>query len=296
MGSKEMGLAVLEAIAAAGDDVELAGVIAYNDEDDPRSRLPEFERAAESAGVAFATASSAAQVTEAVSSLTRDAVIVCGWYRSIPVEELEPRFFGFHSSPLPRYRGGAPLVWQIIEGEPEIAISMFELVPGLDEGGIVAQASRPFGERETISDALAWATVAAVELTERHVAEVADGSVRLTPQDHSQASYCSQRLPVDGRIDWTQPARAIHDFVRAQTSPYPGAFARTEDGETVRIWRTEPDERPYLGPPGAVVERNGDGVVVTCGEGAIRVLEAGRNGSDPEPAVALFPDLSVRLS
>ena len=296
VGSKDIGLGVLETILRTVGAEQVVGVLAADDREDPRTRLGAFEALANDDGLEFATAAGVTGLVDAVERWNPAITIVSGWYRRIPVEELgQTKFFGFHASPLPRYRGGAPLVWQIIEGEDEIGASMFELVEGLDEGGIVAQRRRPFLIDETIADALDWARDVCMEMTAEQIEALVEGTAILAAQDHSQATYCSQRQPGDGRIDWTQPAERLHDFVRAQTRPYPGAFTITENGETLRVWTSALESRPYLGPPGAIVERDEGRALVTCGSGALWLIEVEAEGLGPAPAAEVLESLGRRL-
>lgn len=297
LGSKDAGLRVLAALVDV-PDADIVGIACPDDRADDRSRLAAFDESAARHSVPLAVVNRAADLEACLEAWRPALVIVCGWYQRIPVERHPSiAFFGFHASPLPRYRGGAPLPWQIINGEPSLGLSFFELTAGLDEGRIVAQAQRPLGPDDTIADALAWVEACAPALLAEHAGALMSGDAELREQDGTLASYCSQRTPADGLIDWRAPAQRVHDFVRAQTRPYPGAFTRLPDGRVLRLWRTAVDARSYLGPPGAVAERHADRVVVTCGEGAIAVLEAEVDG-EPAPAAVrdLLSSLSLRLS
>jgi methionyl-tRNA formyltransferase len=187
------------------------------------------------------------------------------------------------------------VVWQILQGEREIGLTLFRFSEGMDEGDIVAQDGVALDEDQGIGDALRLLDARAIGLLERHLPALLDGSATLTPQDHSRATYVGARVPDDGLIDWTLPARRIHDFVRAQTRPYPGAFTTLPDGRTLRIWRTQVDPRSYFGLPGGVAERHDGAVVVTCGEGAIRILDAEIDGEPPTSPDAILKSIRIRL-
>lgn len=295
MASKALGLGVAESLNTHFAD-NFCGLLCPDDSQDPRSVRPRFEQLASESGIPFAVEQRTEQVCSQLTDWEAEIVLVAGWYRRIPVERLpDMSFFGFHASPLPRYRGGAPLPWQIIAGEPELGLSFFELTEGLDEGRIVAQSMRPFGSEETIADALTWAGAESVTLLERHLPGLLDGSAELTPQDDSQATYCSQRVPGDGRVDWTASATRVHDLARAQSPPYPGAFSLLSDGRRVTLLRTRVDPRPWLGVPGAVVERRDGVAVLTCGEGAIELHEARIDDGAPMPGDQALDSLAIRL-
>lgn len=184
-----------------------------------------------------------AEYVSDVEKLRPDLLVVIGWYYMIPrrMRELAPLgCVGIHASLLPRYRGGAPLVWAMINGEPETGVSLFHFSDGVDDGDIVAQERFAIGERDTIADLLQKAEDASVRLVAEYVPRFADGTAPRRAQDQSGATTFPQRSPQDGRIDWSWDAPRIDRFIRAQTHPYPGAFTDI-GGKRIRIWSADVD-------------------------------------------------------
>lgn len=297
VGSKALGVRVLDDLAGLiGEPHALVGAITLDDRGDGRSAYEPLLAGASRHGVDAQVVGTTAEFDEAIERWHPDVVIVSGWYRIIDVARHAPaRFFGFHASPLPRYRGSAPLVWQILRGEQEIGLSFFELTAGMDEGGIVEQRHAPLGPDETIADALRWVEESTSQMLQSSLAGLLDRTATLTEQPVSGASYTGTRTPEDGLISWVWPARAVHDFVRAQTRPYPGAFTHLPDGTTLTVWRTRVDPREIIGVPGSVVERTEEHVVVACGVGGLRLLEVEAAGQPAAPAPRLLTSLRARL-
>jgi methionyl-tRNA formyltransferase len=180
-------------------------------------------------------------ISEQVAPLRPDLLVVVGWYYLIPksLRALAPLgCVGVHASLLPKYRGGAPLVWAMINGEREAGVSLFYLEDGVDDGDIIAQSSFPIEEQDSIREVLAKATAESVVLVGEMIPRLADGSAPRSPQDHSQATRVPQRSPEDGAIDWSWSATRLRDFIRAQTRPYPGAFTII-GGKRVTIWSAD---------------------------------------------------------
>jgi methionyl-tRNA formyltransferase len=263
IGSKKIGLRALQAI----DHPAL--VIALDDRDDDRTVLPELEAAAN--GAPFVVAKDNAEALAAISRMQPAIAIVCGWYRRIPTTG-STTFYGIHASPLPRYRGQAPVPWQIINGESSIGLTLFRFVDEIDAGPIICQDSVPLAADDTAGDALDSLIGIVGELVADGLAKIREG-YEGKPQNPELATYCGPRRPEHGAIDWTRSALDIHNFVRAQSRPYPGAFTDGPAGER-RVWRTRPDSRAYLAVPGVVCERGDGGVLVGCGDGAVWILEA----------------------
>lgn len=241
-------------------------------------------------------AASAAEANQAITADPPDLVLVCGWYFLIPPVVLgTSKFLGIHNSLLPKYRGGAPLVWAMINGEQRVGSSLFGFTPGMDDGPVYLQVVVEPGLDDTIGDALATLEQCFVAALPGAWAGIISGENLGTEQDHGAATFCGQRTPRDGLVDWRSEAAQVHDFIRAQSHPYPGAFARA-GAETIHLWCSHPDERTYYGRPGQVLARNPAHILVACGNGtAIQILEAS-NASGESDLMRIFGSLRMRLS
>ncbi|HYE86609.1 MAG TPA: methionyl-tRNA formyltransferase [Vicinamibacterales bacterium] len=206
-------------------------------------------------------------------------LMVVGWYHLVTagIRALAPRgAVGVHASMLPRYRGGAPLVWAIINGERETGVTLFHLVDRVDAGDIVDQRRIAIGADETIADVVPRSTDAAVSLIVEHAPALLDGTAPRRAQAEFDATVMPQRRPEDGVIDWARmTARGVHDWVRAQTRPYPGAFALA-DGRQLFAWRTRVSSTAAeSAAPGTIVDMT-DRLLVTCADGGVvDIVEAG---------------------
>ena len=151
---------------------------------------------------------------------------------------LAPRgSFNMHGSLLPKYRGRVPINWAIIHGESHTGATLHEMVAKPDAGRIVDQQSVPILPDDTALEVFNKVTVAAEIVLDRCLPGLLSGTARLRPQDLAQGSYFGARRPEDGRIDWSQAARNVHNLVRAVAPPYPGAFCAL-NGRTLRVLRT----------------------------------------------------------
>lgn len=271
LGTKTTCLRLVEQL---GSRVDL--VVTLDDADDGRSRTADIAAAAAQSGARLVVAGSAKQAYEAIDDADPDVVFVAGWYRLIPVDVLERRprgFVGVHYSSLPRYRGSAPVVWAMINGEPDVGFSIFRMTPGMDEGPIAAQGTVAVAEGDTIADVLDRLDASSLSALAEIADSIADGTLPFTPQDPAGVSYAGARAPADGLLDWTRPSHELARFVRAQTRPYPGAFSYLGPA-LVRVWGASDDHGvPYDGAPGQVVRMIGTRPVVACGERSGLVLD-----------------------
>ncbi|MBO9511897.1 formyltransferase family protein [Erythrobacter sp. A6_0] len=205
-------------------------------------------------------------------------------------------FFIFHDSLLPRYRGFAPTVWAMINGESEVGATLFRIGALVDEGPIVGQKKVLVEKNDYISDVIAKVTNCYLELIESHVEEIAQGTVMETEQDHSQASYCCKWLPTDAVIDWAQPAFKIVNLIKATSYPYPGART-TLNGKPLIVWKASLGKAPnYVGRiPGRVIALSEGGVEVLAGEGSVLIDSASFVDEVPAPAISSIRRISDTL-
>jgi len=292
VGSKRLGARVLEESYRSAPD-SLVAVVTFDDSKDPRCALDEFSRFSAATGVPLHVLSRPSELPATTAAARPDLCLVAGWYSMLTSDALRipPHgWVGVHASLLPRYRGGAPLVWALINGEEESGVTLFYFDEGMDSGDIVAQERFRLGPDETIADAVEKAESTAVSLVKQCCRALIEGRAPRTPQEHHRATYGAMRTPADGRICWNRPARDVHNFVRAQTRPYPGAFANVAgDGRVVHVWQAAPFSCDLYGIPGQVALIDDSVVpVVACGGGtALRLLsieiegvgQAAANGS-----------------
>lgn len=217
---------------------------------------------------------------DALRHMAPDIVVVSGWYHNIPGSMLRippMGVVGFHPSLLPRYRGGAPLTWAIINGESVTGMTMFYLTSEVDAGDIIGQAQVPITPEDTIATLYDRINEATLGLVDEYMPRLREGTAPAVPQDHAQATYYPPRLPEDGEINWSWPTQRIYDWIRAQTRPYPGAYTYFH-GQKLIVWSADlPQEprNPAFGMEGRVIRvRKGQGVEVLTGDGSVVLAEA----------------------
>lgn len=182
------------------------------------------------------------QTLATMRSLQPEIIYVIGWPRLAKraVLDLPPKgCVGIHSSLLPKYRGGAPVNWGLINGETEWGVSFIYLEEGPDTGDIIAQERFPITLEDTCKTVYDKATEASIRVLRQYVPLLAQGAAPRVPQDDSQATLYPQRKPHQGIINWNRTAMELYNWVRALTHPYPGAFTYLPNGRKLFIWQTE---------------------------------------------------------
>lgn len=171
-----------------------------------------------------------------------------------------------HGSMLPRYRGRAPLNWVLVNGERETGVTLHYMTERADAGDIIGQRRIAIDHDDNAATLSARLVEEAGLLLDELLPALRAGSAPRTPQDERQASYFGGRTPADGELSFARSARECHNFVRAVTRPWPGAFTFAGERRLV-IWESQVVDR--RGEPGAVL--GVDPLTIACGDGAIAV-------------------------
>ena len=224
-----------------------------------------------------------------LAELKPELIAVAAYGQILPKAILDlPRFdcLNVHTSLLPKYRGAAPIQHAILNGDSLTGVTIMKMDVGLDTGDILAQEQTPIeaaDNSQTLHDRLA--TIGA-ELLVRTITQFVSGAIQPRPQPADGVTHAPKIKKTDGEINWTQPAHAIWNRVRALV-PWPGAFthfAGQPQPHLFKIWEAEPVRQS--GAPGHILQADKNGIVIGCGSEALRILtvqrEGGRRMSAPD--------------
>ena len=288
MGTPEFSVPTLRALAAAGH--EIAAV--YSQPPRPAGRRgleltpSPVHRAAEALGLEVRTPVSLKGEAEqqAFAALGANAAVVVAYGLLLPKPILEGTRLGCfngHASLLPRWRGAAPIQRAIMAGDAESGMMVMKMDVGLDTGPVALTARVAIAPDMTGGELHDRLSEAGAALMVEAMARLERGELKLTPQPADGVTYAKKIDKAECRIDWTRPAREVHDTVRA-LSPAPGAWCEvTVNGKAERLKVLRTTRADGAGQPGEVLD--GD-IAIACGDGAIRLLEVQRAGGKPMTA------------
>ncbi|HRF71598.1 MAG TPA: methionyl-tRNA formyltransferase [Accumulibacter sp.] len=271
-GTPEFAALALEAIIAAGHQVAL--VLTQPDRAAGRGmalRQSPVKLLAVGAGIEVLQPPTLkdAAVQERIRTVGAEAMVVAAYGLILPQAVLDmPRFgcINIHGSLLPRWRGAAPVQRAILAGDSETGVCIMQMDAGLDSGPVLLSERLPIASDETaasLHDKLARVGARLIVDVLARLPMVAQ------PQPEAGASYAAKVGKAEGILDWRLPAPQLAARVRA-FNPYPGASCSL-DGRVLKLWRAE--AVAGAGSPGEVLVADRDGVVIACGEGALRVTE-----------------------
>lgn len=276
MGTPEFAVPSLRALAGAGYEL----VLVVTQPDRPRGRgrreAPSpVKVAATQLGVPLSQPPSvkAPEFVEFLRSLSPDVIVVVAFGQILPPSILDIPPCGcinVHASLLPKYRGGAPVHWAVINGEEKTGVTTMYMDEGLDTGDIILQEEVRIGEGDNVGavhDRLAALGAGLLIETLRLI------SLGTAPRraQAGEPSYAPLLKAEDELIDWQKTAKEIYNQVRGM-DPWPGArtFWR---GKVLKVWRVSYRGEENASVPGTVLFAGEEGVGVACGQGTVVIEE-----------------------
>ncbi len=235
---------------------------------------------------------------DALRARAPDLGVVAAYGRILPDELLAQPPLGFiniHASILPAYRGASPIQHAVMNGDPETGVSIMQVVRELDAGPVFATAWRAVAPDETSVDVERDLARIGADLALDVVDGISRGDAVARPQDDARVTYAGKLTKADGLLDWSQPARTLHNRIRG-LHPWPHAHSFLAGHRYVILrsqvldvggagLKTGPSQKTGPFDPGVVLEAQGDDLIVAAAdETALRVLEIQPEGKRPMTA------------
>jgi methionyl-tRNA formyltransferase len=287
LGTPDFAVQSLAAILAAGHEVACV----YSQPPAPRGRGQTLQPSpvhafAEAHGLMVRTPASM-KTPEAIAdfqALDLDAAVVVAFGQILVAEVLDaPRLgcFNVHASLLPRWRGAAPIQRAIMAGDAVTGVQVMRMSLGLDEGDVLATETVRIGPLDTAGTLHDRLAEAGARLLPPTLAAIEAGTAVETPQAADGVTYAKKIKPAEARIDWSRPAAEIDCHIRG-LSPFPGAwFTAPSDKGPVRVKALLSRVEDGSGVAGTTLN---DSLLIACGEGAVRLLRAQREGKSAQDA------------
>ena len=286
MGTPDFAVPSLEGLIAAGHEV--CGVFTQPDKPVGRHQnrlqatpvkaaalahdIPVFQPVKLRDGTALST----------LETLAPEVIVVAAYGRILPDDILALPPMGcinVHSSLLPKYRGAAPINWAVVNGDAETGVTIMHMATELDAGDIISQVTTPIDPEETVESVHDRLARLGGELLVTTVEAIANGTATRTPQDPEKVTLAPMLSRELSPIDWSRPAKAIHNQVRGLT-PWPATSTDIFGGDTVKVFSVTETGTETNKPAGTIVSADKNGIDVACGDGMVlRILELQAPGS-----------------
>jgi methionyl-tRNA formyltransferase len=285
MGTPDFSVPVLRALHDAGHDI----VAVYSQPPRPAGRRgleltpSPVHRAAEALGIPVRTPVNFRDPAdvEAFRTLGVDVAVVVAYGLLLPESILSGTRLGCyngHASLLPRWRGAAPIQRAIMAGDAETGMMVMKMDKGLDTGPVALTERVAIGETMTAGELHDRLADVGARLMVEAMARLEVDDLPLTPQPADGVLYAAKIGKEESRIDFSKPARYVHNHIRG-LAPFPGAWFEAEtNGKPERIKALKSELAEDSGAPGTVLD---DRLAIACGSGAVRPLRLQRAGGKP---------------
>ncbi|WP_090062925.1 methionyl-tRNA formyltransferase [Celeribacter neptunius] len=289
MGSPEFSVPVLDALVEAGHEIACV----YCQPPRPagrgkKDRPTPVQARAEELGLPVRHPKNFKDPADVVEfeALEADIAVVVAYGLLLPQSILDAPKHGclnIHASLLPRWRGAAPIHRAILEGDVMSGVCIMQMEAGLDTGPVLLRQETEI----TAEDTTATLHDRLSEMGAEAIVTTLDVLNRLAPeaQPDEGVTYAKKIDKAEARIDWTRPAAEIDRQIRG-LSPFPGAWA-TLNGERIKFHMSRVTDGK--GAPGEVIGT----FTIACGEGAVEILTAQREGKRAMPVVEILKGLEL---
>jgi methionyl-tRNA formyltransferase len=227
---------------------------------------------------------------DALRAANVDFALVVAYGKILPADVLAAPRLGcvnVHGSLLPRFRGAAPIQWAIVSGDRQTGVCLMQMDEGMDTGPELARRVVDIGENETGGELFARLSALSGQLVREELPRFVAGALTAVPQPIEGVTHARMIEKSDGALDFREPAQAVHDRARG-FYPWPGAFTEL-DGKRMKIHRLRiAAQSGAQGEPGRVLSTSSDGIVVACGDGAVRIEELQLDGKKRVSAAAFL--------
>ncbi|HEL2664793.1 methionyl-tRNA formyltransferase [Streptococcus equi subsp. zooepidemicus] len=218
-----------------------------------------------------------------IMALGADGIVTAAFGQFLPTVLLDSVTFAVnvHASLLPKYRGGAPIHYAIINGDKEAGVTIMEMVKEMDAGDMISSASLPILDTDNVGTMFDKLSILGRDLLLKTLPDYLSGDLKPVPQDHSQATFSPNLSAEEERLDWSKPAREVFNHIRGM-NPWPVAHTLL-DGQRFKIYEAELAEGS--GSAGQIIAKTKKALVVAAGEGALSLTLVQPAGKPKMPIV-----------
>ena len=277
MGTPAFSVPILEGLLA--ENYEIAAVVTQPDRPVGRKKTitpPPVKAAAVEQGLLVLQPEkiSGSPEMEKIAELAPDLIVTAAFGQFLPEKLLQiPRLgaINVHASLLPKYRGGAPVHYAIMNGETETGVTIMEMIKKMDAGGIFSQRSIPITKQDDVGTMFEKLSLVGKELLLETLPKIINGELKPTPQDEAEVTFSPNITREQEAIDWNKTAEEVDNQVRGM-HPWPIAFTNYEAARW-KIFKTTPIDENTTAEPGTIVLRTKKELHIACGQGTVLAIE-----------------------
>lgn len=217
---------------------------------------------------------SGSEEMEKIIALQPDVIITAAFGQFLPEKLLQAPVHGainVHASLLPKYRGGAPVHYSIINGEKETGVTIMEMIKKMDAGGIYAQKSLPITKQDDVGTMFEKLSALGKQLLLKTLPDILNGNLSPRPQDESKVTFSPNITREQEAIDWNKTAEEIDNQVRGMR-PWPIAFTTYEQTRW-KLLNVEALAEKTTAEPGTIIKKDKKNLWIACGKQTVLAIK-----------------------
>lgn len=217
---------------------------------------------------------SGSEEMEKIIALQPDVIITAAFGQFLPEKLLQAPVHGainVHASLLPKYRGGAPVHYSIINGEKETGVTIMEMIKKMDAGGIYAQESLPITKQDDVGTMFEKLSALGKQLLLKTLPDILNGNLSSRPQDESKVTFSPNITREQEAIDWNKTAEEIDNQVRGMR-PWPIAFTTYEQTRW-KLLNVEALAEKTTAEPGTIIKKDKKNLWIACGKQTVLAIK-----------------------
>lgn len=218
---------------------------------------------------------SGSEEMEWIIQMQPDLIITAAFGQFLPQALLDAPKYGalnVHASLLPKYRGGAPIHYAVMNGDDKTGVTIMEMVKKMDAGDIIRQAAIPITKQDNTGTMFEKLSLLGKELLLDVLPDYLAGKITPIPQNEEEASYSPNITREQERISLQLPAERVDALIRGMY-PFPIAHI-IHQGKRMKLLKATALEDKTTQQPGTVVAKHKDAIDVACGDQSIlRIYE-----------------------
>lgn len=284
MGTPKIAAVCLSTILE-NKNVEVVGVVCQPDRPSGRHKEIIFSPVKEVAvhnNIPVYQDEKVSNLYEKIKALKPDLIFTCAFGQFIPSNILEiPTYkcVNLHASLLPKFRGGAPIQWAIINQEKETGFTLMYMDKKMDSGNIIKQYKIKIDPNETYSSLYDKLCILAGEVISKDFDVLFDKNLKSTPQDEARVTFAYNITRNDEKINWKKSNIEVDALIRGLYKK-PIAYT-TFDNQIIKIHKATPVQSYANAVPGSIIQLTNQSIIVACSQNAMKLEMIQMEGKKP---------------
>lgn len=277
MGTPAFSVPILDALVAA--DYEVVAVVTQPDRPVGRKRVltpPPVKVGALKHGLEILQPEKISGSPEMarIIALEPDLIVTAAFGQFLPEKLLQAPKFGainVHASLLPKYRGGAPVHYAIMNGESETGVTIMEMIKKMDAGDIISQGALPITATDDVGSMFDKLSALGTELLLATLPDYLAGKITPQVQNEAEVTFSPNISREEEAIDWQKTAEMIDSQIRGMR-PWPVAYTMLGDNRW-KLFDVAVSDETTTEEPGTIIDITKKDFAIACGDGTVlRIL------------------------